>query len=460
MAAETMDQLISLCKRRGFIFPGSEIYGGLQGTYDYGPLGVELKNNLKRLWWRHNVYERDDIEGIDTAILMNRYVWRYSGHEDTFVDPLVDCKTCKGRFRSDKLGESACLKHPKLHPGECEGELTEPRPFNMMFKTQVGPVADSESFAYLRPETAQGMFVNFKNVLDSTNRKLPFGIAQIGKSFRNEITPRNFIFRVRELEQMEIEYFVYPEEAVAVHERWVEDHLDWWVNVVGLKRENLKLYEVPDADRAHYSKRTVDIFYKFPIGWEELEGIANRQDFDLGSHTRDQDKFEITAKVGSNEHSTERLSYFDQASGKHILPFVVEPAAGVDRGVLAALTEAYDEETLENGEKRVVLRLKPALAPIKVAVLPLKKNEDKIVALAKNIKQTLQASGEMRAVYDDSAGIGKLYRRQDEVGTPFCVTVDFQSLEDQTVTVRDRDTMQQIRLPISDLLSYVRAGIG
>jgi glycyl-tRNA synthetase len=459
MAATSMDQIVSLCKRRGFIFPGSEIYGGLQGTYDYGPLGVELKNNLKRLWWRHNVYERDDMEGIETAILMNRYVWRYSGHEETFADQLVDCKTCKGRFRADKLGEAQCLKHPKLHPGECEGEFTEPRAFNMMFRTQIGPVADAESFAYLRPETAQGMFVNFKNVLDSTNRKLPFGIAQMGKSFRNEITPRNFIFRVRELEQMEIEFFVLPGEDEEWHDYWVENHVDWWVNQVGLSRDNLKLYEVPGGELAHYSKRTVDIFYKYPIGWEELEGIANRTDYDLGSHSRDQANLGLTARVTKNEHSTEKLTYFDQPNNRHVIPYVVEPAAGVDRGCLAALCEAYDEEPLENGETRVVLRLKPALAPIKVAILPLKKNAPEIVEMAKGIKKTVQGSGEIRAVYDDSAGIGKLYRRQDEVGTPFCVTVDFQSLRDQTVTVRDRDTMQQVRISADQVLAYVRERI-
>jgi glycyl-tRNA synthetase len=463
MAAETLDQIVSLCKRRGFIFPGSEIYGGLQGTFDYGPLGVELKNNLKRLWWRHHVYERDDIEGVDTAILMNKNVWRYSGHEETFVDPLIDCKTCKGRFRADKLGEAACLKHANLHPGECEGQLTEPRAFNMMFKTGVGPVADPDSFAYLRPETAQGMFVNFKNVLSSTNRKLPFGLAQIGKSFRNEITPRNFLFRVREFEQMEIEYFVMPGEDEPVHEQWIQDHMDWWVNEVGLQSENLRLYEVPKEELAHYSKRTVDLMYHFPIGWEELEGIANRTDFDLGSHSKDQEKLGLTAQVMTNEHSTERLTYFDPPTNKHLVPYVIEPSAGVDRGVLAALCAAYDEETLENGETRVVLRLKPALAPIKVAVLPLKKNEPAIVATAKAIKQSLQATGEMRAVYDDSAGIGRLYRRQDEVGTPLCVTVDFDTLgrEDDaslkdTVTVRDRDTMKQERVAIADLEAYVR----
>jgi glycyl-tRNA synthetase len=344
MAAQTLEQIVSLCKRRGFIYPGSEIYGGMQGTYDYGPLGVELKNNLKRLWWRHNVYERDDMEGIETAILMNRYVWRYSGHEEGFTDPLVDCKTCKGRFRADKLGEVECPRHAKKHPGECGGELMEPRAFNMMFKTQVGPVADEESFAYLRPETAQGMFVNFKNVLDSTNRKLPFGIAQMGKSFRNEITPRNFVFRVREIEQMEIEYFVQPGEDAEVHEAWIADHLEWWINVVGLKRENLTLHEHPKEKLSHYSTRTVDILYNFPtLGFDELEGFARRTDFDLGSHSRDQEKLGLTATVTKNEHSTERLTYFDQPNNRHIVPWVVEPAAGVDRGCLAALCEAYDE---------------------------------------------------------------------------------------------------------------------
>lgn len=466
MPATSLDQIVSLCKRRGFIFPSCDIYGGLQGTYDYGPLGVELKNNLKRLWWQHNVYERDDMEGIETAILTHRYVLRYSGHEKEFVDPLVDCKTCKLRFRADRAQDVQCLKEPRKHPGECSGEFTEPRAFNMMFKTQVGPIADEESFAYLRPETAQGMFINFKNVLDSTNRKLPFGIAQIGKSFRNEITPRNFIFRVRELEQMEIEYFVFPEDAPRVHEEWIEDHWNWWVNVIGLSPQRLRLYEHPKEKLSHYSARTVDILYEFPtLGFDELEGIANRTDFDLASHSRDQDRIPHVAQVMKNEHSTERLTYFDENTRRHLIPFVIEPAAGVDRGCLAALCEAYDEEALENGETRVVLRLKPALAPIKVAVLPLKKNAPEIVATAKKIKNVLQKSGEMRAVYDDTAGIGKLYRRQDEVGTPFCVTVDFETIGESrsgdlankdTVTVRDRDTMQQVRIPIDNLLDYVR----
>ena len=449
MPAQKMDQIVSLAKRRGFVFPGSDIYGGLQGTYDYGPLGVELKNNLQLAWWRTNVWERDDMEGIDTAILMNKLVWRYSGHEETFVDPMVDCCNCKGRFRADHLIGNVC-------PNCGSRDLTEPRPFNMMFKTQVGPVPDPESYAYLRPETAQGIFVNFKNVLDSTNRKLPFGIAQIGKAFRNEITPRNFLFRVREFDLMEIEYFVRPGEDETWHRRWVEDRINWWVNVCGLRREELQEYHVPAADLAHYSKATVDLMYRYPIGLEELEGIANRTDFDLGSHTKDQEKLNLTAHIRPNTDSTERLSYFDHTTNKHLVPYVIEPSTGIGRGVLAVLCSAYEEEQLDKGDTRTVLRLKPALAPIKVAVLPLKKNHEGIVACAKGIKRDLQASGEMRSVYDDTAAIGKLYRRQDEVGTPFCVTVDFQSLEDRTVTVRDRDSMEQERIAIPDLRDYFR----
>jgi glycyl-tRNA synthetase len=505
MPATSLDQIISLCKRRGFIFPGSEIYGGLQGTYDYGPLGVELKNNLKRLWWKHNVYERDDMEGIETSLLTNRYVLRYSGHEKGFTDPLVDNKTTKKRYRFDHLlkdqtpevldaiaASFGITRDPDLDsfveallsdPARAQlalkaakaidpldnkpGDWTEPRTFNLMFKTQVGPVSDDENFAYLRPETAQGMFVNFKNVLDSTNRKLPFGIAQQGKSFRNEITPKNFIFRVRELEQMEIEYFVKPGEDEAVHEAWIKDHIDWWVDEVGLDREKIKLFE--HIKLAHYSKRTVDILYNYPtLGFDELEGIANRSDFDLGSHSRANDTLGIVSNVAPNEHSVEKLTYFDHETNKHIVPFVIEPAAGVDRGVLAALCEAYDEEIVDaaKGDVRVVLRLKAALAPIKVAVLPLAKNKPDIVAKAKAIKKALQNELGMRVVYDDTAAIGKLYRRQDEAGTPFCITVDYDTLGQSrdggselidTVTVRDRDTMAQERIAISDLLGYLRA---
>jgi glycyl-tRNA synthetase len=451
MAATSMDSIVSLCKRRGFIFPGSEIYGGLQGTYDYGPLGVELKNNVKQAWWRANVYERDDMEGIDAAILMNRLVWKYSGHEETFVDPMVDCRQCQSRWRADVVKKGRCER--------CgSADLTEPRPFNMMFRTQVGPIADEDSYAYLRPETAQGIFANFKNVVDSTGRRLPFGIAQIGKAFRNEITPRNFIFRVREFEQMEIEYFVKPGEDEAWHERWVEDRVRWWTTL-GLKRENLKLYHVPQDELAHYSKATVDLMYNYPIGWEEIEGIANRTDFDLGSHSKNQADLNLTARVMQNEDSTAKLTILDLETKEHIVPYVIEPSAGVDRGVLALLCEAYDEETLPNGEQRTVLRLQPAMAPIKAAVVPLKRNAPEIVETCKGIKRELQAHGEMRVVYEDTGNIGKAYRRHDEAGTPYCITVDFQTLEDKTVTIRDRDTMEQIRLPIDEVYDYIRKGV-
>lgn len=451
MPATTMEQIVSLCKRRGFIFAGSDLYGGLQGTYDYGPLGVELKNNIKQAWWRANVYERDDMEGIDSSILMNRLVWKYSGHEDTFVDPMVDCRECKSRWRADHVKNGKCEKCGSTN-------LTEPRPFNMMFKTTIGPVADDDSYAYLRPETAQGIFVNFKNVVDSTSRRLPFGIAQIGKSFRNEITPRNFVFRVREFEQMEIEYFVRPGEDEAWHQRWVEDRVHWWTTL-GLNRDNLKLYYVPKDELAHYSKATVDIFYKYPIGWEEIEGIANRTDFDLGSHSKNQDSLGLTARTMQNEHSTAKLVIPDPETNKPVVPYVIEPSAGVDRGVLALLCEAYDEEIKPNGEKRTVLRLKPSIAPIKAAVVPLKRNAPEIVEMCKGIKRDLQSTGEMRVVYEDTGNIGKAYSRHDEVGTPFCITVDFQTLEDKTVTIRDRDSMEQIRLPIDDIYSHIRKGI-
>jgi glycyl-tRNA synthetase len=451
MPAQTMDQVVALCKRRGFIFAGSDLYGGLGGTYDYGPLGVELKNNLKAAWWRANVYERDDMEGLDAAILMNPLVWKYSGHEETFVDPMVDCRKCQSRWRADQVKGGKCEKCGST-------DLTEPRPFNMMFRTAVGPVADGDSFAYLRPETAQGIFVNFKNVVDATSRRLPFGIAQIGKAFRNEITPRNFVFRVREFEQMEIEYFVQPGKDEAMHERWVEDRVRWWVSV-GLSPDNLQLYRVPADELAHYSKATVDLMYKYPIGWEEIEGIANRTDFDLGSHSRSQDTLGLTARVMANEHSTNKLVIPDPDTAKPIVPYVIEPSAGVDRGVLALLCEAYDEELLPNGETRTVLRLKPAMAPIKAAVVPLKRNAPEIVDTCKAIKRELMASGDMRVVYEDTGNIGKAYRRHDEVGTPYCITVDFETLTDSTVTIRDRDTMAQIRLPIDEVLGYIKKGI-
>jgi len=447
-----MDDLVALAKRRGFIFQSSDIYGGLQGVYDYGPLGVELKNNLKAAWWRAMVYERDDVEGLDAAILTNPLTLKYSGHEATFTDPMVDCRTCKSRWRADHLEKQQCPK--------CGGtDLTEPRPFNLMFKTQLGPVDDGKSFAYLRPETAQSIFTNFKNVVDSTSPKLPFGIAQIGKAFRNEITPRNFIFRVREFEQMELEFFVKPGEDESWHDTWVAERLKWW-GQQGVNENNLELYHVPANELAHYSKATVDIMYRFPHGLEELEGIANRTDFDLGSHTKNQGDFNIQAKVEPNKDSNAKLVMQDLENKSWTVPYVIEPSAGVDRGVLAVMNEAYRVETLENGSERTVMGFKPHLAPIKVAVLPLKRNHEGIVSKAKGIKRELQAMGLGRILYEDTGNIGKGYRRHDEVGTPMCVTVDFQTIEeDDTVTVRDRDTMAQERIKVADLADYVKEHI-
>ena len=443
-----MEELVSLAKRRGFIFQSSDIYGGLQGVYDYGPLGVELKNNLKAAWWRAMVYERDDIEGIDAAILTNPLTLRHSGHEATFTDPLVDCRSCKSRWRADHLDGDTC-------PGCGSSDLTEPRPFNLMFKTQVGPVQDSDNFAYLRPETAQAIFTNFKNVVDSTSPKLPFGIAQIGKAFRNEITPRNFIFRVREFEQMELEFFVKAGEDEDWHSRWVEMRLDWWEQQ-GVERAQLELYHVPADELAHYSKATVDVMYRFPHGLEELEGIANRTDFDLGLHTKNQEEYDLSAKVEPNNDSNAKLALQDLEAKKWHVPFVIEPSAGVDRGVLAVMNEAYRVETLDNGSERTVMAFKPHLAPIKVAILPLKRNHEGIVAKAKAIKSDLMQLGIGRIFYEDTGNIGKGYRRHDEVGTPLCVTVDFQTIEDDdTVTVRNRDTMAQERVAVADLASYV-----
>ena len=447
MPAKSMDELVALCKRRGFIYPASDIYGGLQGVYDYGPLGVELKNNLKSAWWRAIVYQRDDVEGLDSAILTNRNVLHYSGHEDTFADPMVDCRACKSRWRADHL-DGRC-------PNCGSDDLTEPRPFNLMFKTTIGPVEDDSAFAYLRPETAQSIFTNFKHVLDSTSRRPPFGIAQIGKAFRNEITPRNFIFRVREFEQMELEFFVEPGTDEDWHQTWVQARLEWWQDQ-GVNPNNLQLYHVPEDELAHYSKATVDIMYRFPHGVEELEGIANRTDFDLGSHTRGQTELPIDAEVMPNADSTARLATLDQASGKWTVPYVIEPSAGVDRGVLAVLNEAYRVEELGNGRHRTVLGLRPHLAPIKAAVIPLKRNHEGIVAKARAIKQALQELGLGRVLFENTGNIGKGYRRHDEVGTPFCVTVDFQTIEeDDTVTVRDRDTMDQCRVAVSDLPAYL-----
>ncbi len=442
MPAKNIDELIALCKRRGFIFQSNEIYGGTQGLYDYGPLGVELKNNLKDAWWKSIVYERDDVEGLDAAILTKSTVLKHSGHEDTFSDPMVDCKSCGERFRADQV------------PDYCKKEdLTEPRQFNLMFKTNIGPVDDGKSFAYLRPETAQNIFTNFKNVVDSTARTVPFGIAQMGKAFRNEITLKSFIFRVREFEQMELEFFVRPGDDEKWHKSWVESRVQWWKDQ-GISDKSLELYDVPADELAHYSKATVDIMYKFPHGVEELEGIANRTDFDLGSHSKNQKELNIKAKVSENNESNSKLALQDE-NNNWFVPFVIEPSAGVDRGVLAILNEAYFVEEIE-GKERVVLKLKPHLAPIKAAIMPLKKNDKKIVALAKKVKDELQKLGLGRILFENSGNIGKNYRRHDEVGTPVCITVDFESLDNHTVTVRDRDSMKQERVSLDKVSEHLK----
>ena len=427
-----LDALASLAKRRGFIFQSSEIYGGMASTWDYGPLGVELKRNIKDVWWRKFVWERDDMVGLDSSILMNPEVWRASGHVDSFTDPLVDCRECRQRWREDQLEETKCPA--------CGGELTEARNFNLMFKTFVGPVEDDASVAFLRPETAQGIFVNFENVLNSSRKRLPFGIAQIGKAFRNEITTGGFIFRTREFEMMEIEYFVEPGTDEQVHEQWIEDCLAWYTDL-GVSKDRLRVRPHDADELSHYSKATYDIEYLFPWGWGEIQGIANRTDFDLKAHS---------------ERSGHSLTYFDQAENKRFTPYVVEPAAGVDRAVMTFLVDAYTEEeapTASGGtQKRVVLKLHPAIAPVKVSVLPLSRNE-RLVPLAREVYDMVRRSGAVDGFvqYDDAQSIGRRYRRQDEIGTPLCITVDFDSLDDNAVTIRDRDTMEQARIPIASL---------
>ena len=447
MTAKTMEELVALCKRRGFIFQSNEIYGGLQGLYDFGPLGVELKNNIKQSWWASMVYDRDDIEGLDASILTHPEVLKYSGHEDTFSDPMVDCKSCGERFRADQV------------PDYCkEEDLTEPRQFNLMFKTNVGPIDDGTNFGYLRPETAQQIFTNFKNVIDSTSRTLPFGIAQIGKAFRNEITPRNFIFRVREFEQMELEYFVYPGSDDEWHDKWVELRLAWWEEQ-GVPKEKINLLNVEGEELAHYSKRTVDLMYEFPHGLEELEGIANRTDFDLGSHSKNQEDLNIKAKVMKNSSSNAKLAIQEQDTQKWMIPFVIEPSAGVERAFLAILNEAYKVEELDEGKTRVLLSLKPHLAPVKAAVIPLKKNNKDLVDLAYKLKNKLQSMKLGRVVVENTGNIGKSYRKHDEIGTPICITVDFDSLEKNKVTIRDRDDMSQETLEIDQVSSFFQQKI-
>ena len=422
----SMDTLVSLCKRRGIVFPNSEIYGGFGSTWDYGPLGVELKNNIKRAWWRDMVWSRPNIVGLDGAILSAPDVWRASGHVEHFTDALVECRSCHRRFKADDLGANCS------HCGA--SDFTEARQFNTMFKTFVGPVEDDASVAYLRPETCQMMYLNFRNVQLAARMKLPFGIAQIGKAFRNEITPGNFIFRTREFEQMELEYFVKPDTAAEWFDRWVEERLAWYVRY-GIPPDLLERYEVPEDERAHYSLRTVDIKFRYPFGLEELEGIANRGDYDLRQHA---------------EASGKELDYFDDQAQEHIIPYTIEPSAGVDRPLLAFLVAAYAEEVDDKGNKRVVLRLHPQLAPVKAAVFPLVRRDPQLVALAQEIYATL--GPEFPTVYDESAAVGRRYRRQDEIGTPWCITVDRQSLEDRTVTVRERDSMAQERQPVDELL--------
>jgi glycyl-tRNA synthetase len=440
--AVTMEKIVSLCKRRGFVFPSSEIYGGVGSTYDFGHYGVLLKSNVKNEWWRAMLQERDDIVALDSAILQHPRVWEASGHLAGFTDPLIDCKTCKQRFRADHIGELPCGRKPSKHPGETEEcELTEARDFNLMFETTIGPVKESGSTAYLRPETAQGIFVNFKNVLQFSRKKPPFGIAQVGKSFRNEITPGNFIFRTREFEQMEMEFFVPPAEAQQWFEHWLAERERWYTDL-GIRPDHLRLRAHDQDELSHYSSGTSDVEYLFPIGWSELEGIANRGNFDLTQHAK---------------FSGEKLEYFDQASGERYVPHVIEPAAGADRATLAFLVDAYDEELVSQegageGEQRTLLRLHPRLAPIKAAVLPLVKKDGQ-PELAHEVHAALR--GRMQSEYDEAGSIGKRYRRQDEIGTPLCITIDHMSLEDRTVTLRDRDSLTQERIPIEGIADEI-----
>ena len=452
--SDRMDAIVSLSKRRGFVYPSSEIYGGLRASWDYGPLGVELKNNIKRLWWRSMVQERDDIVGLDSSVILAREVWEASGHVTEFVDPLTECMSCHKRFRTDHLIEAYEAKHG--HPPEnglagltcpnCgnKGTFTEPRMFSGLLRTYLGPVEDESGLAYLRPETAQGIFINYKNVLQSSRKKLPFGIGQVGKSFRNEITPGNFIFRTREFEQMEMEFFVRPGTDEDWHQTWIDTRFAWYSDL-GIRKENLRLFEHPKDKLAHYSKRTVDVEYRFGFQgteWGELEGIANRTDFDLTTHGR---------------ASGVDMSYLDQESGERFIPYVIEPAAGVDRAALVFLLDGYTEDEAPdakgNLEKRTVLRLDPRVAPVKAAVLPLSRNAD-LSPLARDLATVLRKR--WNTDFDDASAIGRRYRRQDEIGTPYCVTVDFDTLDDRAVTVRERDSMRQERIGMDQLVAYLQ----
>ena len=436
MALDRVDAVVNLSKRRGFVYPSSEIYGGSRSAWDYGPLGVELKENVRRQWWRSMVQGREDVVGLDSAVILAPQVWQASGHLANFTDPLVDCTNCKQRFREDKLDDPntcpSCGKH---------GTFTEARQFNLMFKTQAGPVQDAGADAYLRPETAQGMFVNFANVLNTTRRKPPFGIAQVGKSFRNEITPQNWIFRTREFEQMEMEFFVPPADSEKWYEYWCQERMNWYLSL-GVPADMLQLRPHDADELSHYSTGTSDVEFKFPWGFDELEGIAQRSDYDLRQHA---------------QHSGEKLDYFDPATNERYQPYVIEPAVGVTRLFAMFLLAAYDEEDLGDGDTRTVLRLHPRLAPYQVAVLPLSK-KDTLTPLAHEVRKSL--AGHYMVDYDETQNIGKRYRRQDEVGTPLCVTIDFDSLDDKAVTVRDRDTMEQVRVPIAELRATLADRLG
>ena len=440
MAKESsvIDKIVSLCKRRGFIYQSSEIYGGINACYDYGPLGVELKRNVKEYWWRSMVYENSNIVGLDAAILMHPKVWEASGHINSFTDPLIDCKQCKARFREDDIDPEK-LKIKQCPQCGTKGSLTEARQFNLMFKTNMGPVEEKSSEIYLRPETAQGIYVNYKNVLDSSRQKIPFGIAQIGKAFRNEITPGNFIFRTREFEQMEMQYFIRPEQDEEIFDKWKDNRLEWYRNL-GITSDKLRLQEHAEDELAHYAKRAIDIEYEFPMGYKELEGIHNRTDFDLSRH---------------QEFSGKDLRYFDDQTRQRFIPYIIETSAGVDRTVLTCLIDAYEEEKLEN-DTRTVLHLDAKIAPFKAAVFPLVK-KDNMPEIARNITNDLMK--EFLVFYDQSGAIGRRYRRQDEAGTPFCITVDSQTLTDQTVTIRDRDTMEQDRINMDNIISELKTRI-
>ena len=447
MPAKNVNDIIALCKRRGFIFTGSEIYGGMGGTYDYGPNGVELMRNIRNAWWNTMIYSRNDIEGLDASLITNRLMWKYSGHEGSFSDPLVECKKCGARMRQDKM------KDQKKCDNCGSTDITEPRAYQLMMGLSIGAMANGEINAYLRPETATTTYVNFKNVLDSKPHKLPFGIAQIGKAFRNEISPRGFVFRMREFEQAEMQYFVNPNEDEKYFEYWKTQRLDWWKNVMGIPAEKLRF--LPHEKLAHYAKAAVDIEYKFPDGFDEVEGVHNRQDFDLGSHTKSQNEFRLSANVMENKDSTTKLSYSDAQTGENFVPYVIETAMGVNRAMLATMIEAYEDEDLGDGKTRTVLKLKPWLSPVKAAVIPLVRNVPEIVDLSNKIVDDLRKLGIGKIELENSGNIGKNYRRHDEIGTPVCITVDHQTLDDGTVTLRYRDSMEQIRIAKDDVVKNV-----